>query len=334
MIRGFGEYGFPESHAASFARLVYVSAWLKWYYPAAFTVALLNSQPMGFYAPAQLVSDARQHGVPVRPADVNHSAWDCTLESNWDMGHMGPIRPIRESPALRLGFRLIGGMREAEAIAIVAARADEPFRSVADLARRARLGRATLEMLADADAFGSLAVDRRAALWQSLGQDRVPSDTDLFAEAADGEPSVALPTLAPIQQVFADYITTGLSLKGHPIGFCRDELDRLRVTPAAQLTELSHGRRVAVAGMVILRQRPGTANGITFVTLEDETGVVNLIVRPDMWERYRAVARGSRAWVAHGAVERQGDVIHVMVHRIDDLSTALGDVRPKSRDFR
>jgi error-prone DNA polymerase len=225
-------------------------------------------------------------------------------------------------------------MREADAIAIAAARADGPFRSVTDLARRARLGRVALEMLADADAFGSLAVDRRAALWQSLSQDRARSDTDLFAEAADDEPSVALPTLAPIEQVFADYITTGLSLKGHPIGFCREELDCLGVTPAARLTDLSHGRRVVVSGMVILRQRPGTANGITFVTLEDETGVINLIVRSDTWERYRAVARRSTAWVVHGSLERQDAVIHVLVHRIDDMSAALGDLRPKSRDFR
>ncbi len=322
-IRGFGEYGFPESHAASFALLVYVSAWLKRYYPAAFTAALLNSQPMGFYAPAQLVSDARRHGVPVRPADVNDSDADCTLES-----------APGDSPALRLGLRLVGGLRAADAAAIVAARAAGPFQSVSDLARRARLGRAALEVLADADALAPLAPSRRAALWQSLGQDRVPGGAALFAGVDDDEPAVDLPALAPAEQVFADYRATGLSLKGHPLEFCRAELDRLRVTPAARLADLSHGSRVTVAGVVLVRQRPSTAKGITFVTLEDETGPANLVVRQSTWKRYYAVARRSPAWLARGVVERTDEVVHVLVHRLDDLSTTLGGVPTKSRDFR
>jgi error-prone DNA polymerase len=358
MIRGFGEYGFPESHAASFALLVYTSAWLKRYYPAAFAAALLNSQPMGFYAPAQLVSDARRHGVPVRPADVNCSGWDCMLEPVDSPEGAAQVSPGREpwvalpsglkhecypdhpaqwgvgQPALRLSLRLVGGMREVDAIAIAAARADGPFRSVADLARRARLGRATLELLADADAFGSLAVDRRAALWQALGQDRTPRNNVLFTGVVDDEPAVALPALTAPEQVFADYRATGLSLKGHPIGFCRADLDRLRVMPAAKLVELSHGQRIAVAGIVLLRQRPSTAKGITFVTLEDETGTANLVVRQTTWEQYYQVARRGPAWLARGVLERKDAVIHLLVHRLDDLSAALGGVQPKARDFR
>ncbi|HEY1378250.1 MAG TPA: error-prone DNA polymerase [Gemmataceae bacterium] len=322
MIRGFGEYGFPESHAASFATLAYVSAWLKLYYPAAFAAGLLNAQPMGFYAPAQLVSDARRHGVLVRPTDVNHSDSDCTLE------------PADGGPALRLGFRLVGGLPTADRAAIVAARAAGLFRSVSDLARRARLGRGTLETLADADALASLAPDRRAALWQSLGQDQALRGANLFAGVDDDESAVDLPVLAPAEQVVADYRATGLSLKGHPIEFHRAELDGLGVTPAARLIDLLHGHRVAVAGIVLSRQRPSTAKNITFVTREDETGTVNLIIRLETWERYHAVARRSQAWVARGIVERKDDVIHVFVHRLDDLSATLGGVPTKSRDFR
>jgi error-prone DNA polymerase len=399
MIRGFGEYGFPESHAASFALLVYVSAWLKRYYPACFAAGLLNSQPMGFYAPAQIVGDARKHGVPVRPVDVNFSEWNCTLEPCvspegavqlspgrepwvcgpgkipspegatqsvpccvapsglrvWEAGDTQGSRPGltcaassglipisvpippsewgKGQRAFRLGFRLVGGLREGAADAIVAARADGPFQSVSDLARRARLGRATLEILADADALGSLELDRRAALWQSLGQDRRHTDSTLFAGLVDDEPAADLPVLSPPEQVFADYRATGMSLKGHPIQFCRGDLDRLRVVPAAKLVEMDHGQRLSVAGIVLVRQRPSTAKGITFVTLEDETGVANLVIRQDTWERYYQVARRSAAWVARGMLERKDKIIHILVQRLDDLSKALGGLRTKSRDF-
>jgi error-prone DNA polymerase len=240
---------------------------------------------MGFYAPAQLVGDARRHGVPVRPVDVNHSDWDCTLEEQTrDTRHETRDEDssclvsrvsclVSDSgPVLRLGLRIVGGLRSAAADALIAARADGPFRSVADLARRARLGRATLEVLADADAFGSLTLDRRAALWESLGQDLGPPNAPLFAGLDDDEPPADLPPLAPVEQVIADYHTTGLSLKGHPMMFCRADLDQLRVVPAEQLAKLPHGQRVLVAGIVLVRQRPSTAKGITFVTLEDETG--------------------------------------------------------------
>ncbi|HEX4589094.1 MAG TPA: hypothetical protein VH120_04150 [Gemmataceae bacterium] len=250
---------------------------------------------------------------------------------------MRPILPSewgRGQSALRLGFRLVGGMRETAANAIVAARADGPFRSVSDLARRARLGRSTLEILADADALGSLELDRRAALWQSLGQDRSPPGTALFTDVIDDEPAADLPPLAPIEQVFADYRATGMSLKGHPMQFCRDELDRMQVTPAGRLGELPHGRRISVAGVVLVRQRPSTAKGITFVTLEDETGVANLIVHQSTWERFYQVARRSPAWIARGTLERKEAVIHVLVQRMEDLSAALGGLQTKSRDFR
>ena len=198
----------------------------------------------------------------------------------------------------------------------------------------AGLGRGVLELLADADAFGSLTLDRRTALWQSLGQDRGKPDAPLFAGIDDDEPPVDLPPLAPFDQVIADYHATGLSLKGHPMAFCRDQLDRMTVCPAEQLAQLPHGRRVMVAGIVLVRQRPSTAKGITFVTLEDETGVANLVVRQSTWERYYAVARRSPAWIARGLLEHKDAVIHVLVQRLDDLSTALGDLHTKSRDFR
>jgi error-prone DNA polymerase len=376
-IRGFGEYGFPESHAASFALLVYVSAWLKCYYPAAFTAALINSQPMGFYSPAQLIRDARAHGVRVLPIDVNASLWDCSLErteeSEWESGRVGegargqksevggqgsaspptvlgteglvpstddrldslsPPRPLAPSHALRLGLRLINGLPEAAARRIEAARQAEPFRSLDDFVRRTRLGQPIVARLAEADAFASLALDRRAALWQALGQERKPRPMPLLADIVEEEKPAPLPPLSPIEQVFADYRTSGFSLKAHPLSFFRTELDKLRVTPANQLQQTRDGRHVRVAGLVLLRQRPGTARGITFVTLEDETGLVNLVIRPNIWERYYAVARRSPAWIAHGCLEKKDAIIHLVVNRLEDLSAMLGNIKTRSRDFQ
>jgi error-prone DNA polymerase len=312
-IRGFGEYGFPESHAASFAHLVYVSAWLKHYYPAAFAAALINSQPMGFYAPSQLIRDAREHGVPVRPIDVSYSDWDSTLELD----------------ALRLGFRLVKGLPVAAVQRITAAR---PFRSVNDFARRTQLGRPVVTRLAEADAFGSLALDRRAALWESLAQKR--GHAPLFAGLDDSEPPAELPPMSPAEQVFADYRASGFSLKSHPVAFFRSQLDGQRVVRAADLKNVPDGRRISVAGIVLLRQRPGTARGIIFVTLEDETGVANLVVRPEIWDRYYAVARCSSAWIAHGLLESRESVIHLIVNRVEDLSARIGALATQSRDFR
>jgi error-prone DNA polymerase len=319
-IRGFGEYGFPESHAASFALLVYVSAWLKCYYPAAFAAALLNSQPMGFYAPAQLIADARKHGVEVRPADINHSGWDCTLEKTDD----------RES-ALRLGLRMVRGLSHADAETIVNRRNGSGFESFADLTRRTRLTNSVLKKLAKADALGSLDMNRRAALWQAVPeQKRMP----LFDNSPVEEPPANLPLPSLKDEVIDDYRTLGVSLRGHPLQFIRSMLERLQVVPTCDLAHLPVDRRYRVAGLVLLRQRPSTAKGITFVTLEDEFGTVNLIVRQDVWERYHAVASQSGAMIAHGRLQRLDRVIHLLVDRMEDLSGSLTGVESHSRDFR
>ncbi|MDE2505985.1 MAG: error-prone DNA polymerase [Planctomycetota bacterium] len=319
-IKGFGEYGFPESHAASFALLAYVSAWLKCYYPCAFTAALLNSQPMGFYAPAQLIRDAREHGVAVCPIDVNRSDWDCTLE-RLETGEI----------ALRLGLRLIRGLPQKAADAIVAARGARPYRSVADLARRAALGPPVLARLAGADAFAGLDLPRRLALWDVLADAEEPP---LFAGLADddAEPP-ALPAMSPAQQVNCDYESTGLSLKAHPLSFVRPELECRKVVTAAALGALPDKMYVHVAGLVLVRQQPSTAKGIVFVTLEDETGIVNLIVRPHVWQRYRRAANRATMLMASGRLQRAHDVTHVVATRLADLTHVVPSIAPASRDF-
>ena len=338
-IRGFGEYGFPESHAASFALLVYVSAWLKCYYPAAFAASLINSQPMGFYAPSQLIRDARAHGVRVLPVDVNASEWDCRLE-NAECRIRNAESPIPHSALrtphfLRLGFRILSGISKAAIEKVEQARAtDGPFSSLDDFVRRTGLSQAVVSKLAEADVFGSLEIDRRAALWQALGQEKRQRDMPLLAGLDDEEPQAELPPMPPIEQVFADYRTSGMSLKAHPISFFREQLDKLRVTPAGQLGQMHDGRRLRVAGIVLLRQRPGTARGITFVTLEDETGLANLVIKPPIWDRYYTVARRSPAWIAHGLLESREGVIHLVVSRLEDFSARMGDLKATSRDFR
>jgi error-prone DNA polymerase len=330
-IQGFGEYGFPESHAASFALLVYVSAYLKRYYPAAFTAALLNSQPMGFYAPAQLIRDARQHGVEVRPVDVNHSFWDCTLEGE---------------RILRLGFRLIRGLAEKDAEAIVRARekgdrsilpaqiGPVPFFSVDEFARRTGLLQAAVSRLAEADAFSSLGRDRRRALWDALSQPRHRQSQPLLENAdPPAEAPAGLPAATIREEVVADYQTLGLTLRPHPMSFYRDRLQQLGVTPAAGLADVPDRRQVKVAGLVILRQRPSTGKGITFVTLEDETGAANLVLHKHIWERFHQVARHSNAWFVRGRLESRHSVIHVVVQHLQDMHQELtGLVR--SRDFQ
>ncbi len=340
-IRGFGEYGFPESHAASFALLVYVSAWLKHYYPAAFAAALINSQPMGFYAPAQLVRDARQHGVTVLPVDANASNWDCTLEPTVESSprsarHEQQNQPAASRVALRLGFRLLKGVPQSAAMAIEKARlAQGSFRGLADFTRRTSLGRAMVVRLSEADVFRSLSRDRRSALWEALSQDKNAEHLPLLSTLQpEDEPVASLPTLSSQEEVFADYQAVGLSLRGHPISFHREALNRMNVVPAERLKHLQNKRRVRVAGLVLLRQRPSTAKGITFVTLEDETGTANLLVHQATWQRYYQVARRSAAWLAHGHVECKDSVIHVIVQRLEDLSQAVGPVQIRSRDFR
>jgi error-prone DNA polymerase len=328
-IRGFGEYGFPESHAASFALLAYASAWLKCYHPATFTAALLNSQPMGFYAPAQLVRDAAAHGVPICPVDVNRSAWDCTLEP-LDAAPTTPAVTKDHAHALRLGFRLLKGMPEAAAQAIAAARGDGPFRSVSDLARRTRLGRPLLARLAAADALRSLGLGRRAALWQVLAAgDELP----LFAGLDDEAPPPPFPDLLLADEVEADYASTGLSLKAHPIGLLRPALARLGVVPTSALARQPDRAPVRVAGLVLVRQRPPTAKGVVFLTLEDEAGVANVVVRPRVWERDRH-ARTAVALLATGGLERSDGVTHVLATRLEDVSRLLHGIAPHARDFR
>ncbi len=319
MIRGFGQYGFPESHAASFALLAYVSAWLKCHYPGAFAASIINSQPMGFYGPAQLIYDAQAHGVTALPVDMNFSAWDCLLEGKSD-------------PAIRLGFRLIKGFSQEQAERIVRARGEGPFRSIADLVRRTGVSKALLARLAAADGFGSLGLERRAALWQVLA---TGEELPLFAGLDDDDNSVPpLPSLSRHQQVVADYQSTGLSLKSHPIGLVREDLDRLKVTPASKLIELSPQASVRVAGLVMVRQRPPTANGTVFISLEDETGLINLIVWARTWEKFRKFARHAVALFVEGRIEKAERVIHVCPTFMEDLSQALRGLASQSRDFR
>ncbi len=333
-IEGFGDYGFPESHAASFALLVYISSWLKHHYPEVFACALLNSQPMGFYAPAQIVGDARRHGVEVRPVDVNHSEWDCTLEP---VGSHPPGRDGSRSPppgrngslpptrmALRLGLRQIRGLREEDATRIVTAR-EEGYRSPADLRRRAATRPAVLTRLAKADAFTSTGLDRRQAAWAIRSLDRM-EPLPLFDPPGEAEPlrpEPALPAMSAGEQVVADYRATGLSLKQHPTALLRERLADRGVCPASHLEEVPAGARVTVAGIVLCRQRPGTAGRIVFVTLEDETGSSNLVVFPSVQERCRRALLTARLIICRGRLEKEQGVIHVIADRIDSLNDWL-----------
>ena len=350
-ILGFGEYGFPESHSASFALLVYVSSWLKHYEPAAFCAALLNSQPMGFYAPAQLVGDARRHGVDVRPPDVTVSEWDCTLEPLRGPGLRGlrgqsnKSRAARTSPdptddratycpdpevALRLGLRLVRGLTEAGAARIVAARRERAFTSAADLAHRARLDKRDLAALADADALAALSGHRHEATWDVAGVERLPA---LLAGAAfdETQPSLAPPTEG--QNIVADYRRLGLTLRRHPLALLRGQLRKRRLATAEDVLRAPHGRLVRTAGIVIGRQRPDTASGVVFVTIEDETGATNVIVWRDLGDRQRRELLGARLLGVYGKVEREGAVVHVLAGRLVDMTPLLGALPTRSRDF-
>jgi error-prone DNA polymerase len=385
-IEGFGTYGFPESHAASFALLVYVSSWIKCFYPEVFACALLNSQPMGFYAPAQIVRDAREHGVEVRPVDVNHSFWDCTLEARTDgldqhsaSFETAASRPpqdekfpyaIRKLPhaeerpqslpqartggasrsthgtcgagdnqrwALRLGFRQIKGFAEADAERLVAARPIGGYADPRALWRRSGLGRGALERLADADAFRSTGLDRRRALWalKALGEPPLP----LFAAAEvapvrSGEAcAIALLPEMPLgEHVVEDYASLSLTLKRHPLAFLRAELAREGRVTAAELAHLPVDRRLAIAGVVLIRQRPGSANGVVFITIEDETGIANLIVWPQILERFRRAALGATLLSCTGKLQREESVIHVVADRLDDLTPRLNTLRDRTGD--
>jgi error-prone DNA polymerase len=318
-ILGFGEYGFPESHAASFALLVYVSAWLKRHEPAAFAAALINSQPMGFYAPSQLVQDVRRHGVEVRPVDVRVSDWDCTLE-----------RGGGGAPALRLGLRLAKGLPEAAARRLVAARAGGAFEDVQALATRAALDRRELGCLAAAGALQSLAGHRHRAAWQVSGVEK-PLPALPGPHIAEGIPLLRAPREG--EDIVADYARTGLTLRRHPVALLRSRLDARGCVSAARLRGLPTGATVRTAGVVITRQRPGSAQGVTFVTLEDETGSINLIVWRDVAERQRRALVGSRLMGVAGELQVEGEVVHVIARRLVDLSGWLGALAAPSRDF-
>ncbi|HEY2184486.1 MAG TPA: OB-fold nucleic acid binding domain-containing protein, partial [Xanthobacteraceae bacterium] len=354
-IEGFGEYGFPESHAASFALLVYASSWLKCRYPDVFAAALLNSQPMGFYAPAQIVRDAREHSVEVRPVDINYSEWDVTLEpgphpaARMNALHRDMAGDIRSTHALRLGFRKIKGFSEQDAALIVAARrqhASTPYTSVRDLWLRTGLSPRIIERLADADAFGSLGLTRRQALWAAKALGRVgdrQDDLPLFRSKKDhhapaqahelqemaeqsgyrSEPEVVLPPMPPGEEVVNDYRCLELSLRAHPASFLRSDLIAQGIIRNEELRARRSGERVAVSGLVTIRQQPGTASGVIFMTIEDETAVANIIVWPKIFERFRSVVMGARYIAVAGELQQESGVIHVVAAELHDLTALL-----------
>ncbi|MFM0139216.1 error-prone DNA polymerase [Caballeronia grimmiae] len=317
-IQGFGEYGFPESHAASFALLVYASCWLKCHEPAAFLCAMLNSQPMGFYSPSQLVQDAKRHKVRVLPIDVTISNWDSYLEGD---GSMAPVR---------LGMSLIRGMRDESAARIEAARAVRPFKSVNDLANRARLDRRDLQLLADANALSALSGNRREALWQAVAA--VPDKDLLRATTREEElPVLAAPNEA--QEIVSDYRSTGLTLNRHPVALLRERLNEKKIFAASKLATYPNGRLAKACGIVTVRQRPGTANGVLFITLEDETGQINVIVWPSLVEKFRKEALGASLLGVYGVWQKEGEVKHLVANRLVDMTALLGNLATSSRNF-
>ncbi|KAB0681523.1 DNA polymerase III subunit alpha [Aureimonas leprariae] len=335
-IEGFGEYGFPESHAASFALLVYASAWLKCRYPDVFCAALLDAQPMGFYAPAQIVRDAREHGIEVRPADVNLSGWDSRLESQaFEPAAVAPRHAemrhdIRSANAVRLGFNRVKGLAENEMRRMVWVRETSGgFDSVRDLWLRSGLSRRAIARLAEADGFGSLGLTRREAMWAAEGLDRgsASEHLPLFAAASRGdlqpEPDAHLPPMPPGEEVINDYRFLSLSLKAHPVSFVRAALALQRIVPNASLDRTRSGRRVAVAGLVLVRQRPGSAKGVIFMTLEDETGIANVVVWPKVFERFRPLVLGARFVRISGRVQEDRGVVHVVAEGVEDLTHLL-----------
>jgi error-prone DNA polymerase len=319
-ILGFGEYGFPESHSASFALLVYVSCWLKCYQPAAFTCALLNSQPMGFYSASQLTQDARRHGVEVRPVDVNRSSWDSSLEQGKD-----------GRPALRLGLRQIKSLSQAGAETLVLQRKNGWYDNVQQLLERTGLDRRELSALAAAGALQKLAGHRHKVRWTVAG---VEEPTALFTsmERYEAVPMLRKPTEG--QNIVADYQSLGLTLGRHPLALLRERLECYRYVAAGHLNRMSSGQRLNIAGLVITKQRPGTASGVTFITLEDETGCSNLIVWKKVADEQRDVLLNARLMGVSGELQKEGKVIHVIVRRMFDHSELLGELVVRSRNFR
>ena len=319
-ILGFGEYGFPESHSASFALLVYVSAWIKCHEPAAFLAALLNSQPMGFYSPSMLIQDARRHGVTVLPPDVTVSDWDSSID---------------ESGAVRLGLREISGFSKAVAERIATVdRKKCPFLNIADLSARAGLQRRDLDQLAAADALQSLAGHRRQAAWAAGVEKPVAAvQGDLFAGTTIREPDADLPRPSEAENLIADYHSLGLTLRRHPLALLRQHLFERRFVTAASLKTAGHCALIRAAGIVVGRQRPGTATGIVFVTLEDESGLVNVVVHPQLVEKQRRELLGATLLGVFGQLQIEGEVVHLVAKRLVDLSAWLGRLETSSRDF-
>ncbi len=330
-LEGFGSYGFPESHAASFALIAYASSWVKCHHPDAFCAALLNSQPMGFYAPAQIVRDAVQHGVEIRPVCVNASRWDCTLEQVDGSRHC----------AVRLGLRMVKGLSTADAARIVTARADEPFTSADDLWRRSGVPTAALVKLAEADAFlPSLQLQRRDALWaikvlrdEPLALWSAAAEREARQVAELQEPEVALPLMRAGHQVVEDYAHTGLSLRQHPIAFLRKDLRQKGMGTCAEAMAERDGRWLMTGGLVLVRQRPGSAKGVMFLTLEDETGIVNAVIWPTLFERHRRILLCASMMAINGRIQREGDVVHLVAQRLFDLSDDLGRLGEQDEQF-
>ncbi|TXJ29039.1 MAG: DNA polymerase III subunit alpha [Chitinophagaceae bacterium] len=312
-LEGFGSYGFPESHAASFALLVYVSSWLKCYYPEVFACALLNSMPMGFYQPAQIIIDARKHGVHVRPVDINYSCWDNTLEEKEGKYF-----------ALRLGFRQVKGLRQEDMQLLVAARS-RSFTAVTQL-KNAGVSQAGLEKLADADAFRSIGLDRRQASWEIAALHDIPVGIFKGQPSETFSENIQLPAMSLPEHVIHDYATAALSLKAHPVSFVREKLSLLHVIPTNNLSSLADGTVVKVAGLVLVRQRPGTASGICFITIEDETGIANLVVFQKLFDQYRKEILSSQLLMVTGKLQKEGEVIHVVVQDCHNLSKLLKEL--------
>lgn len=329
-LEGFGSYGFPESHAASFALIAYASSWMKCHHPDVFCCGLLNSQPMGFYAPAQIVRDAQAHGIEVRPVDVNHSRWDCTLEPTGRNGRL----------AVRLGLRMVKGLVNADGAMIVLARSDAAFTSIEGVWLRAKVQVASLEKLAEADAFGSLDLKRRDALWKIRGLSDAPLPLFAAADERDGqsraegaEPEVSLVPMTGGREVVEDYRSKGLTLRHHPVTFLREELERRRMIRCIDLKRIRDGQRVTVPGLILVRQKPGSARGVTFMTIEDETDVANLVIWPSLFEKQRRLILSSGMIACRGRVQKEGQVIHVVAEHMLDLSDLLRSVGDREEPF-
>ncbi len=318
-IEGFGSYGFPESHAASFAKIAYASCWMKHHHPDVFCAALLNAQPMGFYAPAQIVRDARDHGVEVRPVSINDSHWDCTLEEA-DGDYL----------AVRLGFRQVRSLANVHGAAIVGARGTVSYDCIEDVWRRAGVPRAAIERIAEADGFSCLAEDRRQGLWKVKGLGEAPLPLFAAADAREAsfspeglEPATSLRPMTEGREVVEDYRTLQLSLRAHPVSFLREELDAMGIVRCADLAHIRDGRNIEVAGVILVRQRPGSAKGVLFVTIEDETGIANGILWPDRFDIYRRQVMSASMIAMRGRIQKEGEIIHIICDRIVDHNDLL-----------